>query len=100
MANVTRRVDDWLSTRYLTDQQLEFGLTFHELCIFLFTCKLSRGYDDERVILQVFLMFQNRANAEGKYGSLSYDHVEMDAARMTVNDLRVFLFCIFFLHQK
>ena len=57
MANVIRRANEWISSKYLSSLQLEVGLTYHELCIFLFTCKLSRGYEDERIILQVFLMF-------------------------------------------
>ena len=57
---VLRKVEEWVSVTYLTEIQLASGLNFHELCIFLFMLKMSRGYEDERVILQVFLMFKNR----------------------------------------
>ena len=100
MANVIRRVNNWVSPTYLTYTQLDVGLNYHELCIFLFTLKMSRGYEDERVILQVFLMFLNRANLEGKYGSFTYDHTEMDSSRMSVSDLYVFLVCALNHHDK
>ena len=59
-ATVLRRVEEWVSPTYLTETQLQAGITFTELCVFLFMIKMSRGHDDERTILQVFLLFLNR----------------------------------------
>jgi len=50
-ATVTRKVNEWMSETYLSKQQRLDGLTFHELCIFLFMVQMSRGYEDERLIL-------------------------------------------------
>lgn len=48
---VRRKVNQWVSSEYLSEQQIEEGLSFHDLCIFLFMIKMSRGYEDERLIL-------------------------------------------------
>lgn len=69
---VFRKVNQWVSTEYLTEVQIEQGLSFHDLCIFLFMIQMSRGYEDERLILQIFLMFMNRADDCGRFGVLSH----------------------------
>ena len=84
---VLRNVEEWVSETYLTEVQLASGLNFHELCIFLFMLKMSRGYEDERVILQVFLMFKNRQDEQGRFGDLTHDQPGMDQARISVSDL-------------
>ena len=56
-ATILRRINEWISTDYLTQSQLESGVTYRELCKFLFTIYMSRGYEDERLILKVFIMF-------------------------------------------
>mmetsp|Transcript_38031 Transcript_38031/g.46477 ORF Transcript_38031/g.46477 Transcript_38031/m.46477 type:complete len:150 (+) Transcript_38031:1302-1751(+) len=90
---VLRRVDEWVSPAFLTEPQIEGGLTFHELCIFLFMVKMSRGYEDERVILQVFLMLKNRQDLHGQFGELSHDHEYMEEARISLSDLYILLIC-------
>ena len=55
-----RKVNEWVSEIYLTEQQIMEGLNFHDFCIFLFMIQMSRGYEDERLILQIFLMFVNK----------------------------------------
>ena len=67
-----RKVNEWLSEKYLTVQQTHEGLSFHDLCIFLFMIKMSRGYEDERLILQVFLMFVNKADDFGRFNDISH----------------------------
>ena len=69
---VFRKVNQWVSTDYLTDIQIEKGLSFHDLCIFLFMIQMSRGYEDEKLILQIFLMFINRSDDFGRFGVLSH----------------------------
>ena len=56
-ATILRRINEWISTDYLTQSQLDSGVNYRELCKFLFTIYMSRGYEDERLILKVFIMF-------------------------------------------
>jgi hypothetical protein len=51
---------------------MQEGVNFHDICIFLFMIQMSRGYEDERLILQIFLMFINKADDFGKFGHLSH----------------------------
>lgn len=90
---VRRKVNSWVSSENLTEQQIEEGLSFHELCIFLFMIKMSRGYEDERLILQVFLMFTNRSDDFGRFGVLSPEDERIASAKMSQADIRVFLMC-------
>ena len=80
---VRRKVNQWVSSEYLSEQQIEEGLSFHDLCIFLFMIKMSRGYEDERLILQIFLMFMNRADDFGRYGVLSPEDEQIEHAKMS-----------------
>lgn len=61
---------------------------------------MSRGYKDERVILQVFLMFLNRADLQGNFGNLSHESPEIKEVRMSVSDLYVLLICTLYHHDK
>ena len=80
---VRRKVNSWVSTEYLSEAQIEQGLSFHDLCIFLFMIQMSRGYEDERLILQVFLMFMNRADDFGRFGVLSHEDERIEHAKMS-----------------
>ena len=80
---VRRKVNQWVSGEYLSEQQIEEGLSFHDLCIFLFMIKMSRGYEDEHLILQIFLMFMNRADDFGRYGVLSPEDERIEHAKMS-----------------
>ena len=64
-ATAMRRVNQWVSDAYLTPEQLKNGVNYTDLCIFLFAIRMSRGYEDESLILQVFFMFIN--NIRDKY---------------------------------
>ena len=62
--------------------------------------KMSRGYEDERLVLQVFLMFMNRADSQGRFGVLTYESEEIEYARMSEGDLRVLLMCTLYYSDK
>ena len=62
--------------------------------------QMSRGYEDERLILQVFLAFVNRADRYGRFKELSLDHPGLENSRMSEADLRVLLICIQYHYDK
>ena len=62
--------------------------------------QMSRGYEDEKLIHKVFLMFANRADVHGRYGTLTEDDTNVEFARMTESDLRVLLICILYYFDK
>ena len=80
---VRRKVNQWVSIEYLSEQQIEEGLNFHDFCIFLFMIKMSRGYEDERLILQIFLMFMNRSDDFGRFGVLSPEDERIEYTKMS-----------------
>ena len=94
---VNRKVRDWVSSNFLTELQMAEGINYHDLCIFLFMIKMSRGYEDERLILKIFLMFVNRADELGRFGVIYETDEVIDSSRMSKSDLRVLLMCILYL---
>lgn len=91
---VKRRVDEWMSENFLEEQQCTDGLSFHDLCIYLFMIQMSRGYEDERLILQIFLMFVNRTDIYGRFGTMTSSDPDFEHTRMSLADLRVLLMSI------
>ena len=69
------------------------GLNFHDFCVFLFMIQMSRGYEDEQVILQIFLMFVNKQDEFGRFGALGHLDDNFEMARISEADLRVLLSC-------
>ena len=61
---------------------------------------MSRGYEDEHLILKVFLMFVNRADDEGRFGAMTREDESIELVRLSIYDLRVLLLCILFVHDK
>ena len=62
--------------------------------------QMSRGYEDEHLILKVFLMFVNRADEEGRFGAMTREDESIELVRLSIYDLRVLLLCILFVHDK
>lgn len=62
--------------------------------------KMSRGYEDERLILRVFLMFVNRADDLGRFGVLSPEHEYLTNAKLSQADIRVFLMSTQYLYDR
>ena len=62
--------------------------------------QMSRGYEDEHLILKVFLMFVNRADDEGRFGAMTREDESIELVRLSIYDLRVLLLCILFVHDK
>lgn len=62
--------------------------------------QMSRGYEDEKLIFQVFLMFANRADIHGKFGPLTEDDPIVEYVRMSEGDLQVLLICILYYFDK
>ena len=89
-ATILRRINEWLSTDYLTQIQLEAGVTYRELCKFLFTIYMSRGYEDERLILKVFIMFVSQHSIPNS------QKLDIENLKMNMTDLRAFLLCTMF----
>lgn len=56
--------------------------------------QMSRGYEDERLILHIFLMFVNRADIYGRFGAMTSDDSDFEHSRMSLADLRVLLMSI------
>ena len=62
--------------------------------------QMSRGYEDERLILHVFLMFMNRADDLGRFGVLNHEDERIETAKMSQADIRVFLMCTQYYHDS
>jgi hypothetical protein len=56
--------------------------------------QISRGYEDERLILSIFLMFANKADSFGRFGNLSSTDEDFKLAHISEADLRVLLMSI------
>jgi len=98
-STVLRKVNDLCSANFLSERQLAEGLTYNDLCVYLFSVQMSRGYEDEHLILRVFLMFVNRQNVQGRFREVTYDHPDMDRVRLSESDLRVLLICTLYLFE-
>lgn len=65
-------------------------MTYRELCKFLFTIYMSRGYEDERLILKVFIMFVSQQSIPNS------QKLDIENLKMSLTDLRAFLLCTMF----
>ena len=61
---------------------------------------MSRGYEDEKLIFKVFLLFANRSDVHGRFGTLTDTDTNVEFARMTESDLRVLLICTLYYFDK
>ena len=62
----------------------------------MFMIQMSRGYEDERLLLQIFIMFINRADQYGRFGVIEAQDERLEDARISQIDLRVLLMCIMY----
>ena len=61
---------------------------------------MSRGYEDEQLILQVFLMFINRSDSFGRFGVIGPQDENFELVKLSEVDLRVLLMCILYFYDR
>ena len=57
-------------------------------------------HEDERLILQIFLMIVNKQDDQGKFGQMSHEDDDFEMARISEADLRVLLSCTLYYQDK